>query len=261
MQKKENYRARANNSCHSRIAPASKMSFLGIAVLLLVAALLPSACFLRGEKRAIMPTAPIRVAFLPFNVPEENKDLQWTSMAVPVMLTMISRESEVLEPIPMYETMRFTLESVRNSRTVVPANAAYVANWLNSKWSVMGETATENKERISLLMDFIPPQDTRVPFRYLKKIRTDDFDANVRKAFDQFLYYLSAPLPEKKGRKHISLISLRQLAAALDKEYGWTVTAEPGTSEEVVANLAQSDPWLARQLFNPTLYSILQDKQ
>ena len=66
---------------------------------------------------------------------------------------------------------------------------------------------------------------------------------------------------EKGGRKRISLISLRQLSAALDREYGWTVAPEPGKSEEIVANLAQSDMWLARQLFNPTLYSILKDKE
>jgi hypothetical protein len=261
MQKMENHQARTDCLPVSRISPVSKANIFGIAVLLLVAALLPSACFLRGGKRAIMPTAPIRVAFLPFNVPEEDEDLHWTSMAVPVMLTMISRESDVLEPVPMYETMRFTLESVRNSRQVLPENAAYVANWLNAKWSVIGKTATENKEQISLLMDFIPPQDTRVPFRYLKKIRMEDFDTNVRKSFDEFLYYLSAPLPGKGGRKRISLISLRQLSAALDREYGWTVAPEPGKSEEIVSNLAQSDMWLAQQLFNPTLYSILKDKE
>ncbi len=261
MQKKESYRVCTNRLCHSRISPVSKTNILGIAALLLVAALFPSACFLRGEKRAIMPTAPIRVTFLPFNVPEENKELQWTSMAVPVMLTMISRESEVLDPVPMWDTMRFTLESVRNSRTIVPSNAAYVANWLNAKWSVIGETSTESKERISLLMDYIPPQDTRIPFRYIKKIRVEDFDDNVRKSFDQFLYYLSAPLPEKGSHKNITLASLRQLAGALDKEYGWTVAADPGKSEEIVGNLAQSDMWLARQLFNPALYPVLQDKQ
>lgn len=261
MQTKERYRVRTNSLHNPRVWPVSKRNILGIALLLLLAALFSSACFLRGGKRAVMPTAPIRVTFLPFNVPEGDKDLQWTAMAVPVIMTMITRESETLEPVPLYETMRFTMESVRNSRTILPSNAAYVANWLNAKWAVMGETATENREKISLLIDFIPPQDTRVPFRYLKKIRMEDFDVNVRKSFDQFLYYLSAPLPEKGGRRHVSLISLRQLAGALDKEYGWTVAAEPGRSEEIVANLAQSDMWLARQLFNPTLYSVLQEKK
>ena len=260
MQKNENYRVRTNCFCNSRVSPASKTNLCGIAALMLLAALFQSACFLHGEKKAVMPTAPVRVVFLPFNVPEQNKDLQWTSMAVPVMMAMISRESEVLEPIPMWETMRFTLETVRNSRTILPANAAYVANWLNAKWSVTGETATESKEKVSLLIDFIPPQETSVPFRYLKNIRMEDFDGNVRKSFDQFLFYISAPVPESGGRKRISLISLRQLAGALDKEYGWTVPADPGKSEEVVSNLAQSDMWLARQLFNPTLYSVLQDK-
>jgi hypothetical protein len=65
---------------------------------------------------------------------------------------------------------------------------------------------------------------------------------------------------EKTREKHITLASLRQLAEAVDKEYGWTAAAEPGKSEEIVANLVQSDRPLAQYLFNPSLYPSIQDK-
>jgi len=250
---------RINCLVSCRIPTIFRTGYHGIAALILMAAFFQSACFFIGEKRAIMPTAPFSVAFLPFNVPEENEDLQWTSMALPIMMALISKESEILEPIPLWETMRFTLESVRNSRTITPADAAYVANWLNAKWSFMGEVSSENSENISLMIDFIPPRDTSIPFRYLKKAKMEDIDANIRKSFNQFLNYISAPELEKSNTRRVTPVSLRQLASALDREYGWTVAAEPGKSEEIVANVAQSDIWLARYLFNPTLYPILED--
>ena len=231
------------------------------AVLILLAVISQSACFFRGEKRALLPTGPVQIAFLPFNTPEGNADLRWISMAVPVMLASISRESEVLEPVPLWETMRFTLESTRNSRTINAGNAAYVANWLNVKWSIMGMVSGENSENIELLIDFIPPQDTSIPYRYIKKIRMENFDKNVRKSFDQFLNYIAAPELEDSKAKHLTLPSLRQLAEAVDREYGWTVEAQPGNSEEIVANLVQSDVRLARYLFNPNLYPILEENR
>lgn len=206
-----------------------------------------------------MPATPVSIAFLPLNTPEGDKDLQWASMAMPIMMDLIARDSETLKPVPLWETMRFTLESVGNSRTVMQQNAAYAANWLNAKWAAVGSLSKGKGDKVTLMVDFIPPDDTTIPFRYLKNVNMNDIDANVRKAFNQFLGYISAPVMDKTKGKHITLASLRQLAEAVDKEYGWTVAADPGKSEEIVANLIQSDRPLAQYLFNPSLYSILQD--
>ena len=88
----------------------------------------------------------------------------------------------------------------------------------------------------------------------------DAIDYNVQKAFQQFLNYVSAKPMEAQREKTTSLASLRPLAEALDREYGWSVPAERGKADEIVSNLAQSDRRLARFLFNPNTYSILRDE-
>ncbi|MEJ2109540.1 MAG: hypothetical protein P8Z37_06430 [Acidobacteriota bacterium] len=232
-----------------------------ITATILLAAFFQFACiFGGGDKAVVMPTAPIRIAFLPFNTPVDSTDLQYTSMASPIMMALIVRNSQSMEPVPLWESMRFTMESVRNSRTIGAGNAAYVANWLNADWAVMGSLSKEGTDKVSLMIDFIPARDTSVPFRYLKNVKMDAVDENVRKAFNQFLNYISSPQMENTRERHLTFVSLRQLAEVMNKEYGWTVAAEPGKAEETVNNLVKSDPWLARFLFNPTLYAALENQ-
>jgi hypothetical protein len=219
-----------------------------------------SACLFRGKKEAVMPSAPVRIAFLPFNTPEGDKDLQWASMAMPVMMAKISEKAEGMDPVPLWETMQFAIESTGTSRTITQESAAYVANWLNAKWSAMGSFSKEKKDKTTLLVDFISPRDDEIAFRYTKNIKMDAVDYNVRKAFKEFLNYVSARPMDQKGSEKTSLASLRQLAEVLNREYGWTVPAKPGEAKEVVSNLAQSDLRLARLLFNPITYPILEDK-
>jgi hypothetical protein len=219
-----------------------------------------SACLFWGKKEAVMPTAPVRIAFLPFNTPEGSQKLQWASMAVPIMMAKISEKAEGFDPVPLWETMRFAIESTGDSRTMDQESAVYVANWLNAKWSVMGSLTQETKDRLTLLMDFIPSRDGEIPFRYVKTIQVDSVDLNIRKAFGQFLNYVSARPMDPKGELKTTLASLRQLAEVLNREYGWTVPAEPGNAQEIVSNLVQSDPRLARFLFRPALYPGLEDK-
>jgi hypothetical protein len=228
--------------------------------LILIAALFQSACFFRGEKKAVIPSKPVRIAFLPFNTPEGKSDLQWTSMAMPIMMARIVKGSQGLDLVPFWESMQYTLESVQNSRTITEKDAAYVANWVNAKWAAMGELSQKDKDRLNLLIDYIPPQEVSVPFRYVKKVKMEAIDVDVRRAFKQFLHYISASPLESAEKKTTNLTSLRQLAEALDTEYGWTVPADPGKARDIVANLAQSDRELARYLFNPSVYPILQDK-
>jgi hypothetical protein len=231
-----------------------------IVVLALMVAFMNSSCLFRGQKSAVMPSAPVRIAFLPFNTPEDDKDLQWASMAMPIMMAKITQRSQRLELAPLWETMQFTLESVGNSRLVTEDSAAYVANWLSAKWSSMGELSQDNKNKVSLMIDFIPSRETNIPFRYVKTVKMDTIDRNVRKSFEQFLNYISSRPMERSKISQTSLASLRQLAEALDREYGWSVPAEPGEAQEIVANLAQSDIRLARHLFNPAVYPILKEE-
>jgi len=232
-------------------------TILALAVIL---ALTQSACLFWGKKEAVMPSAPVRVAFLPFNTPEGAEDFRWASMAMPVMMAKISEKAEGMEPAPLWETMQYAIESTGSSRTIDQESAAYVANWLNSKWSAMGTLSRDGKDKITLLVDFISPRDDEIAYRYTKKIKMDAVDINVRKAFREFLNYVSAKPMDQKGEIKASLASLRQLAEVLDREYGWTVPAEPGKAQEIVSNLAQSDLRLARHLFNPATYPILEDK-
>jgi len=221
---------------------------------------LQSACLFKGKKEAVMPSAPVRVAFIPFNTPEGSTQLRWASLAMPILLAKISERAEGMETVPLWESVRYAIESTGNSRTVTQESAAYVANWMNSKWCVMGTLSQAKNDKITLLMDFIPSREDDIPFRFIKTMKMDEVDYSVQKAFQEFLHYVSAkPLETQKG-KTTNLASLRQLAEALDREYGWSVPAERGQADEIVSNLFQSDPQLARSLFNPNTYSILKDE-
>ncbi len=233
---------------------------LTILILAFLFLLLPSACLFKGKKEAVMPSAPVRMAFLPFNTPEGNEDLRWASMAMPVMMAKVSEKAEGIDPVPMWETMRFAIESTGSSRTITQNSAAYVANWLNAKWAAMGNLSQEKKDSVTVMVDFISPREEEIPFRFIKTIKMDAVNFNIQKGFKQFLNYVSAKPMEAKNVQTASLASLRQLAEVLNREYGWTVPAEPGKAEEIVSNLAQSDRRLARLLFNPNTYSILKDE-
>ena len=138
-----------------------------ILALAVMTVLLQSACLFKGKKEAVMPSAPVRVAFVPFNTPEGSQELRYASMAMPILLTKISQNAEGLEPLPLWESMRYAIESTGSTRTVTQESAAYVANWMNSKWSVMGTLSQGKSNKITLMMDFIPSRDDSIPFRYV----------------------------------------------------------------------------------------------
>ncbi len=246
--------------CIRRSISTQRSGRLTILILAFLSLLLPSACLFKGKKEAVMPSAPVRIAFLPFNIPEDNEELRWASMAMPAMMAKVSEKAEGMDPVPLWETMRFAIESTGSSRTITQESAAYVANWLNAKWSVMGNLSQEGKDRVTVMVDFIPPREEEIPFRYIETIKTDAVNFNIQKAFKQFLNYVSAKPMEAKNEGTTSLASLRQLAEVLNREYGWTAPVEPGKAEEIVINLAQSDRRLARFLFNPNTYPSLKDE-
>ena len=146
------------------------------------------------------------------------------------------------------------------SRGFTQDSAANIATWLSAKWSVMGELAPA-KNGFSIIVDFIPSRSSLVPFRYTKTGRLDTLGSGFNDAYNQFLRYLvSKPMAPSKGSE-TTMTSVKELAVALDREYGWFVAAEPGKAQEVISGIAGSDETLARSLFSPTTYPSLSPKK
>jgi hypothetical protein len=196
------------------------------------------------------------VVFLPFHTSEGNKDLQWTALAIPIMMAKISERASALEPVPLWEVMQTAIEAAGNSRSFTDESAANVASWVAAKWSVIGELTSTGKS-VSLTVDFIPAKSNLVAYRYMKTGNLDSVGPNLRVAFEQFLRYLAAKPLDARSEKLQNLTSFRKLAETLDREYGWHVAAQPGKAHEMVSSMARSDERLARFLFSPTLYSNL----
>lgn len=227
-------------------------------MLLIIAALallLQAAC----SKKAAVPAAAvsvIRVVLLPFDTTSEDQDFRWTAMAGPVLMAKASESTSELEVLPLWQTMSTVIASAGASRTFDEESAASTANWLGAKWAVMG-SMKPNKSSLSLSIDFIPGKINEVAFRYMKTRRMDTLEPSFHEALRQFLRYQAArPLLLVKG-KAIGVDSLKELAEALDREYGWFAEAEPGKAQQVVASLAGTDARLARLLFNPSVYPSL----
>jgi cell division protein FtsN len=128
-----------------------------------------------------------------------------------------------------------------------------VASRVAAKWATDGELSP-GKNGVDLLLDFIPAKSTMVAYRYQKEVRIDALGNNFLEAFNQFLRYLVSPPMAKMDSGAGDANAVKAVAEALDREYGWYVTAEPGKSENVVADLVRTDIKLARLLFNPNLY-------
>jgi hypothetical protein len=216
------------------------------------------ACLIKKKSRApLMPSSPIRVAFLPFNVSEDNKDLRWTALASPILMAKVSERAQDLVAIPFWESMPVAIQSAGASRIFTEASAESAASWLSAKWSIVGDLSPVPKNRISMYVDFIPSRGHEVPFRYMRTRRLEHIGAGFPLAFTQFLRYLAVRPPQKAKNDDLSMISMKPLAEALDREYGWFVSAEPGKAQEIVADLALKDDRLARLLFNPSVYPVL----
>jgi hypothetical protein len=240
---------------HGRF-PSSKSGLIRTAVSVLLILALQSGCLLPWfKKRKTAPVIPpiVRVAFLPFNAPAADKDLRWAALAAPAMMVKVSERARDLEVVPLWEAMPAALEAAGASRTFNRETGASVAIWLSAKWSAIGEFSTA-KRGVSMMIDFIPAKSTLVPFRFMKTGRMDSVGSGIPGAFNQFLRYLAArPLVRiEVGEQSFS--SLRNLAEALDREYGWFVEAQPGKAQQLVLELAKSDERLARLLFNPAVY-------
>ena len=70
----------------------------------------------------------------------------------------------------------------------------------------------------------MPAKANRIPFRYEKRCSVNSLQENLSEAVSQFLRYVAArPLTRGKGPA-IDAKDLREIAEALDREYGWFAT-------------------------------------
>ncbi len=247
------------HSCAPANQPAAwaRLSrYLGLIAVACSVSLQPACLFRRGHNKAKVPQAPaaaVRIALLPLNIPAENSDLRWISIAAPLVMSKMIENSASYEIVPVWQTYPVAIESLGAGRTITPEIAAYVASRVGAKWATHGEL-TSAKNGVWMRVDFIPAKATLVPYRFERESHLDAMGADVYEAFSQFTRYLVlSPLPRFEG-KGLSASSMRELAMTLDREYGWFVTAEPGKSDKVVADLVQKDNIFARLLFDPILY-------
>ena len=239
-----------------RVQSRVRGGLLLIAASALLLSFFQSACFFSKSKVKVTPVSDVRIALLPFNVPAGNQDLRWTAMAGPILMGKAIERAQDLNVTPLWETMSIAIEAAGATRTFTQETAASVASWLSVKWSVMGElSATKTGTR--MMIDFIPAKTGSVPFRFTKSGKIDEAGAQIPEAFSQFAYYLTVRPLQPMQKKLPTMTSVKKLAEALDREYGWFVEAEPGKAQSVVSDLAATDERLARFLFNPSLYPTL----
>ena len=225
------------------------------AVLVGLILLIQPACLFKRHKTAAPQVTPtiIRIVFLPLNIPNENPDLRWLSLAVPIMMAKVSESAPDLEPVPLWEVMPVAAEAAGTSRSITAEVAAYIASRLTAKWATEGELSPA-KGGVHMTVDFIPAKTTLVPFRYEKGTTIDSLGGHFPEAFEQFLRYLVARRMPRGDSRSLKVDSMKEVAEALDREYGWFVTADSGKSGKIAEELARTDNRLARLLFNPSLY-------
>ena len=171
-------------------------------------------------------------------------------------MAKVSENARDLDVLPLWESMPIATEAGGVSRTFAADSAAYVGSWLTAKWAAMGDVSA-TKSGISIMLDFIPSKTTLVPFRFTKSGKIDAVGSSLPEAYNQFLRYLTTRPLERTGKSLEPMTSMKNLAEALNREYGWFVAADPGKAQQIVSDLARNDARLARLLFNPNVYPVL----
>ena len=227
------------------------------AVVMLMAVVLP-ACS-KKVKVAIEDSGPVRVLVLPFIVsPEksgEDKELQWAAMAAPALLVKASRRLPDIEVVPFWEAMPVAISVAGAARSFTDENAASLANWVSAQWAVIGEIRrTGSASSYTVVMDFIPATSTAVPFRHIRTRRMENVGTTFYIGLRQWLRYATAKQIPLLQVRETGFQKMKPLGEALDKEYGWLVTAEPGAAQPLVNELALEDIDWAKLMFSPTMY-------
>ena len=239
-------------------------ALLALAAVVVLAAAAQTACS-KKVRVAIEDSGPVRVVVLPFMVSPEksgvDKELQWTAMAAPALLVKASRRLPDIEVVPFWEVMPVAIAVAGASRSFDDDSAASLANWLSAQWAVMGEIRrTGSASSFSVVVDFIPTRSNTVPFRHIKTRRIENIGTSFYSGLRQWLGYATGrPLPLLQVREP-GLDKMRSLGEALDKEYGWLATAEPGAAQSLVNELMLEDEDWTKTMFSPTMYTSLATK-
>jgi hypothetical protein len=233
----------------------SRLGFCLLAISAVIIIFSQSACSKKASIN-VAPTTTTRLAFFPFNVPENSADLRWAAMAAPILMGKATAHVREFEIIPLWQSMPVAIQAAGQNRSLTTETVESASTWLTAQWSAFGDIAS-NQRGLSVMIDFIPSKSNQIAFRYIKSGKVDWMEAGVQEAFDQFKRYLMIPLPELERNNKQEMLPLRNLAEVLDREYGWSVEAEPGKAQETVTALMKTDERLARYLFSPTLYPIL----
>jgi hypothetical protein len=223
-----------------------------VAAIFLVALLLPG-CLFKGKKgqESRYPTAPIRIALLPFNTPDDP-DIEQSALAALVIMAEVVERAPDLEAVPLWEVMPVATETLRTSREITPETAAYLATRMTARWATQGQIVP-GENRTLIRLDFIPARTSVFPFRFEKEDELRSLPNHLNEAFKQFINYLIArPIEDPRGG--IDPAGMSKIADAINLEYGWYVDADPGKASSVVSDLLSSNRQLARFLFNPSLY-------
>jgi hypothetical protein len=246
--------------CRIRIDSHLGFRLLAISTMLILA--LQPACFFKKKKSKapVVSLSSVRIVILPFSVPAGSKDLSWTAMAAPVLIAKASRQNPDLTIVPLWEAMPPAIESAGASRTFTPESAISTANWLAADWVILGEISPA-KSGVHMSIDFLPAKGNQIPFRYIKTRKVEMLEPCFYEAFKQFLRYLMVKLPEQQEIPDQKFTLLEPLGKSLDREYGWSVVADPGKAQDDIADLMILDDRLARFLFNPSVYPALAEKK
>jgi cell division protein FtsN len=164
--------------------------------------------------------------------------------------------SQNFEAVPFWQSYPVAIESLGAGRSITPEVAAYVASRVGAKWATAGEL-NPAKGGVWMRVDFIPAKTNLVPYRFERETHFDGMAPSFFEAFSQFGRYLVMRPMTKSEAKGQNVESLRPLAEALDREYGWYTAADPGKSDKLVADLQRTDAALAKLSFNPILYTAL----
>jgi hypothetical protein len=227
-------------------------------LLTLLGLLLPSGCLFHKKTPAAAPALPpaVRIVLLPVNAPAGRPELRPAALAATVQMAECIVAAPDLEPMPFWESTPAVLQILGASRTITDEIAEFTAGRLTARWGAMGDLIAV-KSAFTLRVDFIPSKASLVPFRYEQQSPLDSLQPQFQEAFAQFLRYLIVRPLATDRIQPLDAGRLKEVAQALDTEYGWFVTAKPGAAGKVVENLARTHRDVARILFNPTLYPVL----
>jgi hypothetical protein len=233
----------------------------GLFALALFVLLMQPGCLIHIFHKKKPPAAPVipaptRVVLLPLNIPQGDTELAWISFAATVEAADIALAAPDVELVPIWESIPAALQSLGNSRTVTTDIAELVATRLSARWATEGDII-KSANGLTVRVDFMPSRPNLVPFRYEKAFEPDELPARFQEAVDQFLRYLIVRPLDLEKLQPLETKQLKEIADALDAEYGWFGAAKPGSSGQVVEALARTKPALAKLLFSPTLYPIL----